>query len=158
MNCPKCDANNDDDALFCVACGSPIEPVGAETVVAEVQPESKQSEPETRGIESKSTEPAPISGKPPAHMSDKPIADAGISDKTVRSVGLIAGAVLIVIGLVQVFTAGTSISSTSFGADFYTYAYQGIVAVSEQLASIEVTLGWAVVGIGAAIDVISLKK
>lgn len=54
-------------------------------------------------------------------------------------------------------SAGTSISSTSFGGDFYTYTYQGIVAVSEILASIEVSLGWIIVAIGAAIDANALR-
>lgn len=39
----------------------------------------------------------------------------------------------------------------------YTYSYQGIVAIAEILSSIEVTLGWVIVAVGAAIDVISLK-
>ena len=48
--------------------------------------------------------------------------------------------------------AGTSVSSTSFGADFYTYTYQGIVAISRILASIVVTIGWVIVAIGAGLD------
>jgi hypothetical protein len=54
--------------------------------------------------------------------------------------------------LIRIVSAGTSISSTSFGGDFYTYTYQGIVAVAEGLASIEVTLGMILTAIGAAID------
>ena len=34
---------------------------------------------------------------------------------------------------------------------------QGIVAISEILASIEQAIGWLIVAVGAAIDVISMK-
>ena len=71
---------------------------------------------------------------------------------------MMVGTLLILIGLSRILTAGTSISPTSFGGDFYTYTYQGIVAVSEILASIEVTLGWVIVSIGAAIDVLSMRR
>ena len=70
--------------------------------------------------------------------------------------GLAAGTFFIVLGLIRVLTAGTSISSTSFGGDFYTYTYQGIVAVAESLAVIEVTLGWILAAIGTAIDIMIL--
>ena len=79
-----------------------------------------------------------------------------MKDKS-KLVGLIVGTALIIIGIYRIMEAGTTISSTSFGADFYTYTYQGIVAISRILASIEVTMGWVIVAIGAAIDVISLK-
>jgi len=75
-----------------------------------------------------------------------------------KLVGLAVGTLLIVVGVMRITSAGTSISSTSFGGDFYTYAYQGIVAVSEILAEIEVSLGWVIVAIGAAIDVHSLQQ
>lgn len=90
------------------------------------------------------------------------ISDTKVSEDTkkqkVNLIGLIIGTLIIVIGFSRIVSAGTSISSTSFGGDFYTYTYQGIVAVSEILASIEVSLGWVIVAIGAAIDVSSLRR
>ena len=80
------------------------------------------------------------------------------ADRRLKIIGLSAGTVIMIIGFIRIATAGTSISSTSFGADFYTYTYQGIVAVTEALAAIEVTLGWILVAIGAAIDVLSLRS
>ncbi len=74
-----------------------------------------------------------------------------------RIPGLAAGAFFIVLGFVRIVSAGTSISSTSFGGDFYTYTYQGIVAVTEVLASIEVTLGWILVAIGVVIETVVLR-
>ena len=79
-----------------------------------------------------------------------------LQDKT-KLIGLIVGTALIIVGIYRIMEAGTTISSTSFGADFYTYTYQGIVAISRILASIEVTVGWVIIAIGAAIDVISLR-
>ena len=80
------------------------------------------------------------------------------ADRRLKIIGLSVGTVIMIIGFIRIATAGTSISSTSFGADFYTYTYQGIVAVTEALAAIEVTLGWILVAIGAAIDVLSLRS
>ena len=75
-----------------------------------------------------------------------------------KLIGLIVGTLLIIIGLTRVMSAGTSISSTSFGGDFYTYTYRGIVAITEQLASIQVSLGWVIVAIGAAIDIRAVRN
>ena len=68
------------------------------------------------------------------------------------------GTLLILIGIMRIMSSGTSISSTSFGGDFYTYTYRGIVAISEILASIEVSIGWLIVAIGAAIDIYSIRR
>ena len=76
---------------------------------------------------------------------------------TGKKIGLAVGTIFIILGLIRVLTAGTSISATSFGGDFYTYTYQGIVAVAENLAVIEVTLGWILAAIGAAIDMMALQ-
>ncbi len=77
---------------------------------------------------------------------------------SINKIGLVVGTILIIIGFIIIFTAGTGISSASFGGDFYTYMYKGIVEISEILASIEAALGWIVVAVGAAIDVSSLKR
>jgi len=82
----------------------------------------------------------------------------GKQQNNIKKLGLIIGTLLIVVGLFRILSAGTSISSTSFGGDFYTYTYQGIVAVTEILARIEVSIGWLIVAVGAAIDVYSLNK
>ena len=133
MNCPKCGAPMDADATFCVVCGSQIKtPDTSSTVIkAESQPQDK----------------------PASYTQAK-----GSSLSTRNIIGLVIGTLLIVIGFIRIFTAGTTISPTSFGGDFYTYTYKGIVAVSEILASIEVSLGWVIIAIGAAIDVSSIKN
>lgn len=128
MNCPKCGALLKEDVRFCTSCG----------VNLEFNQEAEKNESSVF-----------------QNKEEKRIKIPEISSK---KIGLIVGTVLIIIGLIRILSAGTSISSTSFVGDFYTYTYRGIVAVSEILASIEVTLGWVIVAIGAAVDVISLKR
>ena len=135
MICPRCGASLDEDSKFCEVCGNPVQPAD--------KPETEQqAAPSERSAEVKS-EPAenllPVSGKKTLSKGEM--------------IGLAIGTVFIVVGFIRIATAGTSISSTSFGADFYTYTYQGIVSVAEILASIEVTLGWILAAIGASIDI-----
>jgi len=136
MNCPKCGAPIENDSKFCVSCGAPLENVQAEG---------------SDSIAVKTEKPTNIPVK--ENRTEKQV-----SLSVRKLVGLAVGTLLIVVGVMRITSAGTSISSTSFGADFYTYTYQGIVAVSEILAEIEVSLGWLIVAIGAAIDVYSLLK
>lgn len=133
MNCPKCAAELDERARFCTACGYNLEEqaggLPAGLPVAEEQEEKVA---------------------PPTSAPERKVGTTILR--------LVLGTIVIVIGLVRVLTAGTSITTTSFGGDFYTYTYQGIVAISELLASIEVSLGWVIVAIGVGIDVSSLRK
>lgn len=129
MNCPKCGALLDDDSKFCVSCGANLE----------VEVETKDN--------------TAANSSPAKKAKTKPSTAKSLT----KLIALAVGTILIIIGLIRVCTAGTSISSTSFGGDFYTYTYQGIVAISEILASIEATLGWVIVSIGAAIDVSALR-
>lgn len=146
MNCPKCNAIIDDDSVFCVHCGEPIK---ADDKNAEAG-DKKEIKNDQAAEEEKEIP------KVSSPVSDDFIGQKILKDKT-KLIGLIVGTILIAVGIYRITNAGTTISSTSFGADFYTYTYQGIVAVSRILASIEVTLGWVIIAIGAAIDVISLK-
>lgn len=70
-----------------------------------------------------------------------------------KVVGFCVGTVLIIVGFVMMSKGESGISRTSFGGDFYTYAYRGIVEISQQLEVIQTTLSWLLVAIGAAIDV-----
>lgn len=141
MNCKQCGAELEQDSRFCFSCGArmdeaPDMPVG--------------------------TPDMSMNNERPVFPSSVPAPKAktdwrNLLTGNAKMIRLIVGTLLIILGLIRVFMAGTSISSTSFGADFYTYTYQGIVAVSEILASIEASLGWVIVAIGAAIDVGALR-
>ena len=128
MVCKKCGAALEKDALFCTSCGTKVENEPKQVALA--------SEPVV----------AETIAAAPATENVTPKKSKG------KLIGLIVGTLLIIIGLTRVLSAGTSISSTSFGGDFYTYTYRGIVAITEQLASIQASLGWVIVAIGAAID------
>ena len=146
MNCPKCNAVIDDDSVFCIHCGEPIKGADENVEVSDKNEINKDQAIEEEKVSSQVS--APVSGD---SMVQKILKDKA------KLIGLIVGTALIAVGIYRITNAGTTISSTSFGADFYTYTYQGIVAISRILASIEVTIGWVIISIGAAIDVISLK-
>ncbi len=141
MICPKCGAPLDDDAKFCESCGAQIEmsvSVHEEETDASAEVSDQPEEPE---VSAKGAEPT----EKKTHIH------------TDQVIGLIVGTVLIVIGITRIASSGTSLISTSFGGDFYTYTYQGIVAITHMLASLQVSLGWIIVAIGAAIDVMSIR-
>lgn len=138
MKCPKCGVILEEDSKFCVSCGAHLDAVE----------ETEQVNPRPVITES--------NGLQNAAIHDTKVSE-GPQKCKVNMVGLIIGTFIIVVGFIRVMSAGTSISPTSFGGDFYTYTYQGIVAISEILASIEVSIGWVIVAIGAAIDVSSLR-
>ena len=164
MICPRCGASLDEDSKFCEVCGNPVQPADKpETEPAAVPLErsaevkSEPAVPSERSAEVKK-EPAAIPSEKPTEVKKEPAENPlPVSGKKTLSkgemIGLAIGTVFIVVGFIRIATAGTSISSTSFGADFYTYTYQGIVSVAEILASIEVTLGWILAAIGASIDI-----
>lgn len=138
MNCPKCGAVLEDDAKFCVTCGAQIDETAENSTT----------------VPSSTVNTSDLSKKEAfSEKSEKPSDNAKMS----KIIGLVVGTIIIIIGIIRIVTAGTSISPTSFGGDFYTYTYKGIVAVSEILASIEVSLGWIIVAVGAAIDVRALR-
>ncbi len=139
MNCPKCGAVLEEDSVFCVSCGTNLKEFAemSSNSVDPVASGDKQVPTETRDSAKK-----------------KAVAGGSSNDKWIR---LIVGTVFIAIGIYRIANAGTSISSTSFGGDFYTYTYQGIVAISELLVSIEVSLGFILTAIGAAIDLSAFR-
>jgi hypothetical protein len=157
MKCPNCGTPLEDDAVFCVTCGTKIQ-----------QDEELQSEQvidhATEGPDESKTEPVDSA------MPEQKAADATSLNRIdfehfqilgygwQNIVAFCVGSIIILIGFARILSAGTSVSATSFGGDFYTYAYQGIVAITVMLSSIEVSLGWIIVAIGAAIDIRALRK
>lgn len=137
MVCKNCGTQLDQDSMFCTTCG------------AKVEKEVFQPAPAAQPFVA-----PPVYAPIPTPIPQKPKAKLNLS----KLIGLIVGSLLVLIGLIQVMSAGSTISSTSFGADFYTYTYRGIVAITKQLASIHSALGWVIVAIGAGIDINALRK
>ena len=133
--CPKCGAELDEDSRFCVSCGANIEESSYEKPLNSVS--RNHSTDYRQSFDTNSV-------APPIDKKNNVIGNI---------ISIIVSLALIAIGVIRIVTAGTSISSTSFGGDFYTYTYKGIVAISEILSSVEVTLGWVIIAIGASIGV-----
>ena len=136
MRCPKCNALLEEGSKFCIVCGAQILPEEEKEFLNE----------QNMIVENSSTEP---------QKSSRVKSNFKI---IIGIVQLFVSVIVIIIGFVIVSSAGTSISSTSFGADFYTYTYRGIVAISEILASIEKAIGWLIVSVGAFIGFNALKR
>ena len=66
--------------------------------------------------------------------------------------GLVIGTVCLLYGLAAFFGASVSLSSTSFGGDFYTYTYRGIVAIAQSQADQTKLLAMLCVGLGCFMD------
>ena len=133
MLCPKCGAHLDEDAHFCVSCGTQLNSADVKKETQEEPAQEKQIPMKNNNVQ-------------PATTINQDDNVSKIATKiSFNPVGLIIGTIIIIIGINRILSAGTGISSTSFGADFYTYAYRGIVEIAKLLVSI------------AAIDVFSLK-
>lgn len=166
MICPICGAHLDEDALFCSVCGNRIHTddiqVKTRPAASEEPGSTDQTEPPesmTTGAESANKAALNVESSPivkeqkkviPQKESSVPRENEKVMKWKLLRLGV--GTLFIVLGIIQAASAGTSISSTSFGGDFYTYTYQGIVAVAEGLAAIERSLGMILAAIGAAID------
>lgn len=145
MKCIHCQFELDENAVFCENCGSPV-------VVPEV-PEETPTQQEPTTVEAPAVDAVPVTETAPAAESPTATEKKDIH----QLLSLIVGTALIVIGMIRLFTSGATVSSASFGGDFYTYAYQGIVACAEMLGKVNATVAWLIVAIGAYIDLGALK-
>lgn len=131
MKCLKCGTELEADALFCTECGAKIAAEVAEEV--KVEPQTPVAAKEENAVQEKKKSFSP------------------------KAAGKLVGAALLVIGLITVLGAGTSISNASFGGEFYTYAYQGIVSIAEQLAAIQRALGWIIIAVGTLVELSAFR-
>lgn len=131
MNCKFCGKELAENAAFCPECGK--------SVTEEVA--------------------APVENVVENDVA-APIAEVKKLKKKIsfNTVCLLVGTLLIIIGFIRLMDSSVSISSTSFGADFYTYAYKGIVACAEMLGKINKTLSWCLISIGAIIDIKAIRE
>ncbi|MCC8097691.1 MAG: zinc ribbon domain-containing protein [Eubacterium sp.] len=174
MNCPKCGAPLDDGSLFCKSCGANFNetviteqesnPVGETKEVnmqteenKEINTQTEENKEAFRENTDKQPEVQTVVNTDTSNDIAENISSV-LSGKNLKTIGLIAGTFFIIVGLSLVCTSDSSLRSAAFGADFYTYTYEGILEISEILVRIEKALGWAVAAIGAAIDVYVLFK
>ena len=106
MICPKCNEMLPDDSTFCTKCGAAIETPAAADVTAPQIP------------------PMDFSAFPPVK----------IKKNKMPLIGMILGAVFILWGLIGLLGTQCGVSPTSFGGDFYTFCYRGIVEAAELVA------------------------
>ena len=149
--CVKCGAELTEGAKFCTVCGLPVSEM-ENYVPTETAPAAEEKGFDTEAAAEKAKEAA-----------EKAKVAAGAAAKKLKklnadSLSLIVGTLLILVGLIQLMGGDSTISSTSFGGDFYTYTYRGIVAISELLSHLNKSVSWLIIGLGASIDLRVLSK
>lgn len=145
MNCPKCQTALEDDSLFCPTCGTEFQKTDTVTfenatadpfdVADENKPESIHNEFEKENR---------------LHISR-------LVNLFSRLVGILFGVLVASKGFSIIANVDSTLPSASFGADFYTYTYRGLMNLSSELVTIETMLGWIIVSIGAITIAISIK-
>ena len=139
MKCKYCGVILDEDSVFCTNCGKKVD--AEQTELFDAGASEIVSGKQVKNIsESEKSEQNPIKEK----LTGMPKA---------KLISLLIGTALMIIGIVVIIGAGTSVSSASFGGDYQTYTYNAIVEVAEQLSSVNSALGCVIVAIGACIDV-----
>ena len=133
MKCFNCGAEIDPNSKFCIECGAILK------------------------ADNSSGEPAMVKENVVPFQKNNNIGVSKIQPY-VKYIELAVGISLVIVGFIRLLSSGTSISTTSFGGDFYTYTYQGIVAISELLSDIEASLCWLIMGIGASMIFRALKR
>ena len=101
----------------------------------------------------------PDCGKGVNETAGKKVDILGIVKKyfNYNTLSLIVGTVILIIGFVRLGDSSYSISSTSFGADFYTYTYRGIVGAVKMLGRLNETISWVLIAFGLYIDLKAVK-
>ena len=140
MVCPKCSAPIEADSLFCTNCGEKIVAEAADQTAAQPAAENKN---------------AVLRAKLCAVGCTVLKAVAAFFKKLFRLrnipalIGLVAGLIFLRAGLLVAMSADTTLSSATFGADFYTYAYRGLRAAESALIGIQKACGGVMASIGA---------
>lgn len=114
MICPSCQKATPDDSAFCEECGAPID-TSPNRALAPAEPI-----------------PSPELIKPAGSVTTTQEKSKGAL-RLFSSIGIVAGTLCIVAGIFGFVALPGTPNSGSFGGDFYTYTYQGIVALSKQL-------------------------
>lgn len=74
------------------------------------------------------------------------------SKSWVNNVGIVISTCCIIIGVTFFFFTETSLRTTSFGGDFYTYTYKGLVAIEAILIKLVKLWSISLIFIGSLLD------
>lgn len=140
MECKFCSAQLHEGSKFCVNCGKSLvedEEIKVSTdVPMNVEPKKDES---SVNVQSVSTPKKKKKKIRVAHFE------------------ILAGIVIIIVGVLRFLDSGVSVSSTSFGGDFYTYSYRGIVNCVNLLSQVNGTASWIIIALGIMIAFDGLK-
>ena len=131
MKCKYCGSELQEGVMFCTNCGKSVAEEGAAQETAQPTEQIKD-------------------------VAEK-VKNAAKKGSKGDLIQLIIGTIIIIIGFTRLGQSSVSISSTSFGADFYTYAYRGIVACANMLGKINATISWLIITLGVMIDLKAVK-
>lgn len=142
MVCPKCGSSIENDALFCPNCGEKI------AVEAAEQPAN-----ESKLTTAVNALRAKLPSAECVHAFLKKVIAFFKKLLRLRNIpallGIAAGLIFLRAGLLIAMTADTTLSSASFGGDFYTYTYRGLRAAEDALIGIQKACGGVMASIGA---------
>lgn len=71
---------------------------------------------------------------------------------------ILLGTLFIIVGVINAFSSNLEIDYASFGADFYTYTYEGIYHIAELLLKIQNALGYIMLYLGFNLILKGLKR
>lgn len=146
MNCVKCGALVPNDSDYCPECGAAmnadIPKVDSVAEKADLTADvSEKANPERKVSE--------LGDKP---EPEKPQSEEASSllqtGDTACLVGIVAGILFTVAGLLIMIIASPGCETTSFGGDAYTFIYQGIVAIANSVALMARAIGGCLAAIG----------